>query len=210
MDMSYKDIIQKVRAFDINKLRQPLEYYVYDLLQVLDTYKRTKRDIESLSFCVESCLKLDRAYNEFNLSEHIRRGNPLSLVESSVVSLQDARLRLAAVSLVFLKVFDALENADNLSKRLKDAISEYNKKRSKKNPGLMLFINDKDGWNNISFSVKEDTEFHRELFTISFRGRLWNSAASVENLVECEASKKVIKFLRENSLLFIDVETGVY
>lgn len=209
MDMSYKDIIQKVRAFDINKLRQPFEYYVYDLLEVLDTYKRTKRDIESLSFCVESCLKLDKTYNEFNLSEHIRRDSPLSLVESAAVSLQDARLRLAAVSIVFCKVFDALENADNISKCLKDAISEYNKKKSKKSPGLMLFINDKDGWNNISFSVKEDTEFHRELFTISFRDRVWNSTAYVENLVECGASKKVIKCLKENFLLFIDVETGV-
>lgn len=209
MDMSYKDIIQEVRAFDINKLSQPFEYYVYDLLKVLDTYKRTKRDIESLRFCVESCLKLDKTYNEFNLSEHIRRGNPLSLVESSAVALQDARLRLTAVSIVFGNIFDAFENAEHLSKCLKDAISEYNKKRSKKAPGLMLFVNDKDGWNNISFSVKEDTEFHRELFTISFRGYLWNSAASVENLVECEASKKVIKFLKENSLLFIYVETGV-
>lgn len=209
MDMSYKDIIQEVIAFDINKLRQPLECYAHDLLNVLDTYKRTKRDIESLRFCVESCLKLDKTYNEFNLSEHIRRGNPLSLVESSAVSLQESRLRLSAVSDVFRYVFDALDNADHLSKLLKDAISEYDKKRSKKKPGLMLFVNDKDGWNNISFSVKEDTEFHRELFTISFRGHMWNSAASVENLVECEASKKVIKFLKENSLLFIDVKTGV-
>lgn len=174
-----------------------------DIREFLQATERSREDLVNLRSYLNVVFECGIANIQSDIAEaklKEEKGEPSEDLDELYDELDEERDMQSAVEATFDLLFANLDESEEYFDAVLEAVKQYN---SKNKDTLIISWRGYD-WFSKCCEIRDDDNFL--LFDVAFYGSYANRTPSVNNLVKCDKSKRLLKLIAEKTDLFTDIE----